>query len=175
MFWSRRRPVPPAELTSVLRSDEDILASAQDSADGWWAVTRYGIWRLPAGSAPELVAWQLISKVTWQSPVLRLVRADVVGELADAELIVDRPAEQVELITPGKLTDVIHQRVRTGIISSTHHEFAGGGGWLVVRRVPGRDGPVAQVRLDPGTRQDDARQWLPELVTRAMEEFDPDR
>lgn len=174
MFGFRKRPAPPAALTTALQADEEILASAQEAAGGWMAVTRYGIWKLPVDGEPKLVPWTLISKVTWQTPILHVVRADVVGELAGAELIVDRHPYNYEIAEPGKLTDVIHQRVRSGIISSTHHDFPGGGGWLVVRRVPGQDGPLAQVRLDPGTPLDDARRWLPDLVAAAMAPFRSD-
>lgn len=171
MFGFRTRPTPPAALISALQADEEILASAQEAAGGWLAVTRYGIRKLPVDGDPHLVPWPLISKVTWQAPILHVVRADVVGELAGAELIVDRHLYNYEIAAPGKLTDVIHQRVRSGIISSTHHEFPGGGGWLVVRRVPGQDGPLAQVRLDPGTSVDDAQRWMPDLIDEAMAPF----
>jgi hypothetical protein len=36
------------------------------------------------------------------------------------------------------------------VASSRHLDFPGGGGWVVLRRVPGRDGLIRQVRLDPG-------------------------
>lgn len=171
MFGFRKRPAPPAALTGALSADEELLASAQDAAGGWIGATRFGIWRLPVGGEPTLVPWTLISKVTWQAPILHVVRADVVGELAGAELIVDRHPDNDEIAEPGKLTDVIHARVRSGIISSTHHDVPGGGGWVVVRRVPGRDGPMVQVRLDPGTPESAARQFLPERVDGAMSPF----
>ena len=171
MFGFRKRPAPPAVLTEALSADEEILASAQEAAGGWMAATRFGIWKLPPGGEPTLVPWTLISKVTWQAPILHIVRADVAGELGGAELIIDRHPYNYEIAQPGKLTDVIHARVRSGIISSTHHEFPGGGGWVVVRRVPGRDGPMAQVRLDPGTPESAARQFLPDRVDEAMAPF----
>lgn len=171
MFGFRRRPAPPEALTRALAPDEEILASAQEAAGGWMAVTRFGIWKLPVDGEATLVPWTLISKVSWQAPILHVVRADVTGELAGAELIVDRHPYNYEIAEPGKLTDVIHARVRSGIISSTHHEFPGGGGWVVIRRVPGRDGALAQVRLDPATSVEDARRWLPDLVDEAMAPF----
>ncbi|WP_111765384.1 hypothetical protein [Nakamurella deserti] len=171
MFGFRKRPAPPAALTAALAPGEEILASAQEAAGGWLAVTRFGIWKLPVDAAPKLVPWTLISKVSWQAPILHVVRADVVGELAGAELIVDRHPYNYEIAEPGKLTDTIHARVRSGIISSTHHDFPGGGGWVVVRRVPGRDGPTVQVRLDPGTGVEAARPWLAGPVAEALAPF----
>lgn len=174
MFGFRKRPVPPAALTGALADDEEILASAQEAAGGWLAVTRFGIWQLPPGGEPKLIPWTLVSKVSWQTPILHVVRADVAGEVAGAELIVDRHPYNFEIADPGKLTDVIHARVRGGIISSAHHDVPGGGGWVVVRRVPGRDGPIAQVRLDPGTSTEAAQRWFPELVTEALAPFRSD-
>jgi hypothetical protein len=172
MFGFRRRPALPVALTRALAAEETVLAAAREAAGGWLAVTRYGIWRSPVDSEPTLVPWTLISKVSWQTPILQVVRADPVGELAGAELIVDRLPDNYEVAEPGKLTDVIHARVRSGIITSEHHDFpGGGGGWVVVRRVPGQNGPVAQVRLDPGTDADAARRWLPEHVDAALAPF----
>ena len=175
MFGFRRRPTPPAALTAALAEDEQLLAAASEAGGGWLAVTRFGIWKLPPDGTPVLVPWTLISKVTWQAPIPTVIRADVVGELAGAELIADRHPYNYEIADPGKLTDLIHARVRAGIISSTHHDVPGGGGWVVVRRVPGRDGPVAQVRLDPGTDVALARTVLAGHVDDAMAPFRGER
>jgi hypothetical protein len=44
----------------------------------------------------------------------------------------------------------VHTRVRRSVAASRHLPFPRGGGWVVLRRVPGRDGLTRQVRLDPG-------------------------
>lgn len=173
VFGFGHKVTPPPALIAALRPDEQVLASAQEAAGGWLAVTRYGIWKLPVDRDPQLISWSLISKATWQAPILQLIRAEVDGELAGAELIVDRPPFNYEIARPGKLTDLIHSRIRAGIISSVHHDVPGGGGWLVVRRVPGRDGAIAQVRLDPGTDPDTAQVWFTPLVEQALEPYRP--
>ena len=154
MAWFRRTPLPPA-LAAALLPDELVLANAKVADGGWLAVTRYGIWQVPGADAieqqPHRIGWPLISKARWRPPQLELIVADVAGSVGSADLITDRPARMFQLESASKLTDIVHQRVRSGIVSSVHHELPGGGCWVVLRRVPGRDGVSAQVRLDEGT------------------------
>jgi hypothetical protein len=170
-MFGLNRPRPPTSLNAVLRPDEHLLAFAQDVAGSWLAATRYGVWKVPAGAEPHLFSWASISKARWQPPILQVTVADVVGELAGADLIVDRPPMNIEMTVAGKLTDIIHNRTLAGIISSVHHEFPGGGGWVVVRRVPGRDGVSVQVRLDAGTDPAAAQQRLAAVVSDALGGF----
>jgi hypothetical protein len=171
VFGFPHRPRPPATLDAVLRPDEHVLASAQDAAGMWFAATRYGVWKVPAVGDPKLFSWASISKARWQPPILQLIIADVVGELAGADLIVDRVPVNIEIAHGGKLTDVIHNRTRAGIISSTHHDLPDGGGWVVVRRVPGKDGVSVQVRLDSGTDPGAAHEGLAGVVQDALGPF----
>lgn len=149
----RRVPLP-AGLSSVMERDETVLSIA-DLEDGQLAVTRFGIWHLPNdGSAVELadrIGWETLSKAHWDGKVLGLKIADVLGELGGAQWIQDRPRRRFAVVEPRKVTDIIHTRTRAAIVSSLHFDVPGGGGWLVLRKVPGRDGLVPQVRLDPGT------------------------
>lgn len=171
MFGFGQRLKPPAALTAKLLPDEHLLGLAKEAAGGWLAASRYGLWIVPAAGEPILVNWSLISKAKWQAPILHLIVADVVGNIAGAEWIVDRHPVNYELAQPGKLTDVIHARVRSGVISSTHHDLPSGGGWVVVRRVPGQDGASVQVRLDPGTDQSAAEEWLSAEISQALAPF----
>lgn len=139
-----------SRLRAELRPDETVLARAEVVGGGELVATRYGLWAIPGSGEPELVPWQLVSKVRWQVPVLELTAAEVMGALAGAEWIADRPPARYELTGAGKLTDAVHHRVRAGILTSSHRDLPGGGAWLVLRRIPGRDGAVVQVRLDPG-------------------------
>ena len=56
--------------------------------------------------------------------------------------------------TRSGLTDVVHNRVRRSVAASRHLPYPGAGGWVVLRRVPGRNGLTRQVRLDPGADVD---------------------
>ena len=75
---------------------------------------------------------------------------------------VDEPAREFTLAGRSGLTDVVHTRVRRSVAASRHLPYPGGGGWVVLRRVPGRDGLTRQVRLDPGA--DPARPGSPTAV-----------
>ena len=175
VFGFKSRPKPPAELTAVLRPDEEVLALAQDAGGNCLAATRYGVWKVHVGKDPYLFNWSAISKAKWQPPILQIVIADVVGQIGGADLIVDRVPMNIEISDSTKLTDIIHNRTRAGIVSSEHHELPGGGGaWLVVRRVPGQDGVAVQVRLDPGTDPDVAAEQLPDLIAAAKASFSSD-
>jgi hypothetical protein len=66
------------------------------------------------------------------------------------QVLVDEPELVFALATRSGLTDVVHQRVRRSVAASRHLPHPGAGGWVVLRRVPGRDGLTRQVRLDPG-------------------------
>ncbi len=150
MIWPFLRQRVPAGLIGVLGPEEMVLAAA-DTADGALAVTRFGVWEVPAAGVPVLHGWPVISKARWRAPNLELTIADVAGELGGAQLLVDRPPVSYLLGQPGKLTDLVHSRVRSGIIAADQHQLPGGSGWIVLRRVPGRDGVTPQVRLDDGT------------------------
>jgi hypothetical protein len=83
--------------------------------------------------------------------VLSIIPTQVVDELADGTaVLVDEPVREYTLSGRSGLTDVVHTRVRRSVAASRHLDFPGGGGWVVLRRVPGRNGLTRQVRLDPG-------------------------
>jgi hypothetical protein len=172
MAFRRKSPMP-AELSAALLPDETVLANVKLADGGWLAATRYGLWLVPDEGPPHRWSWPLVSKVSWERPMLSVTVADVVGRLGDADIIVDRPPVVFEVAGASKLTDVVHQRVRSGIVSSVHHETRAGGCWLVLRRVPGRDGLIAQLRADRGTRIDEADDELVELIRRALAEVGP--
>ena len=146
-----RRQRPPAALSAALGADESLFANVGLVDGGWLAVTRFGLWLVPAEGEPQRWGWPSISKAVWQPPVLRVTRSQVVGTLAGAEVIVDQDPVAFELARDSRLTDQVHQRVRGGIVVAEHREYGERGWWLVLRRVPGRDGLSAQVRADQGT------------------------
>lgn len=150
--WQRAR-LPPG-LREALDEDEHIQAVA-DLADGTvLAASRFGLWHV-TGEGPRRTAWDAIAKARLAGAVLSIVPTRVVGELPDGTTVLrdDRVREHV-LAGKGSLTDVVHTRVRRSVAASSHLSHPGGGGWVVLRRVPGLDGVVTQVRLDPGTDAD---------------------
>jgi len=149
--WPRRRRALPPQLTAALDPEEHIEVLA-DLADGkLLAASRFGLWLVEDEKATRL-GWELVAKAELSARVLSIIAMQVVGEFADGtQVLVDDPAREYTLAGRSGLTDVVHNRVRRSVAASRHLGYPGGGGWVVLRRVPGRDGLRRQVRLDAGT------------------------
>lgn len=148
--WPWRRRTLPPPLTVALGDDEQIQAVA-DLADGTvLAVSRFGLWHVGAESASR-TGWEAIAKARLTGSVLSIIPTRVVGELSDGTTVLaDDAVRQHVLAGKSTLTDIVHTRVRRSVAASRHLTYPAGGGWVVLRRVPGRDGVVTQLRLDPG-------------------------
>jgi hypothetical protein len=81
-------------------------------------------------------------------------------------LLSDLPPRRFVLAQPGKVPEVVRERVTGSIPSSPHCELPGGGAWFVQRRIPGRDGVVLQVRADPGTAPGALEMMASEVASR---------
>ncbi|GAB2915395.1 hypothetical protein GCM10027047_11650 [Rhodococcus aerolatus] len=150
-----RRPAsPPPGWPGRLDPDEDVLAVAPLRA-GHLVATRLGLW-VPgpdptADPAVERVAWHLVSAATWSGTELDLRVAEETGTAGAAVLLADTLRRVYTPTEPGRLPAVVQARVTATIRSTHHQQLPGGGAWFVQRRVPGHDGVVLQVRVDPGT------------------------
>ncbi|MGM1063832.1 hypothetical protein [Saccharothrix sp. Mg75] len=133
----------PEGFTGALDADENVLASAAVGAE-WLVATTHGLW-LPG---PRRVGWHLVSKATWTGNALAVVEAVEEGATGGAVVLRDLPATRFPLESPGKVPQVVHERVTASIRSRHRHESPGA--WFLQRKVPGRDGVVLQVRPDPG-------------------------
>lgn len=144
---SRWRHRLPKDCDLPLVADERVLAHAPAQPEGHLVATSHGLW-LPG---PRRIDWHLISKASWSGTTLTIIEATETDRAGEAVILADLPAVRIRLTTPGRLSDLVHQRV-TGSITSRHHqELPGGGAWFVRRRVVGRDGLILQVRPDPDT------------------------
>ncbi len=149
-----------------LDAQERVLATAPLVGVGHVVATSLGMW-LPDPGPPSSdhadggtrrVGWHLVSKATWSDGAIGLVEADEVDELDGVVLIVDRPVQRLRPADPGRVPQVVHERVTASVRARHHRELPGGGAWFVQRKVPGRDGTVLQVRADPGTDEAALRQ-----------------
>jgi hypothetical protein len=154
MGWMQRLlgPEVPKVLASALAPDEHVLAVA-GSRGGPLAVTALGLW-VPEGDGVRRIGWHLISKAAWSGEALTVTEADEVGTAGRAVLLTDRAPVPYPLEQPGKIPQLVYRRVEGSIRSRYRKEFDDGGAWFVVRKVPGRDGAVLQVRADPGADAD---------------------
>src|SRR5699024_3893659 len=97
---------------------------------------------------------------------LSVVEAEEVGSAGEAVLLRDLPARRFRLAEPGRIPQVLRERVDGSIKSRDHRELPGGGVWVVQRKVAGRDGILLQVRADPGTDGDAVRRVAAEVAER---------
>jgi hypothetical protein len=148
--WPFRRQVLPTQLTAALDPEEHIQAVAPCLDGKVLAVSRFGLW-IVQGDAVGRLRWELIAKARLTDRVLSIVPTRVSDELADGtQVLIDEPVREFTLAERTGLTDVVHTRVRRSVAASRHLRYPGSGGWVVLRRIPGRDGLARQVRLDPG-------------------------
>ena len=149
----RRRSLPPA-LVSALDGDERIQVLA-DCTDGKvLGASRFGLWIVDHQTAARL-GWETIAKARLTAQVLVITATRTVDQWADGTLVlIDEAPREFVLAGRSGLTDVVHTRVRRSVAASRHLPYPGAGGWVVLRRVPGRDGLTRQVRLDPGADPD---------------------
>lgn len=152
MEWIRRlfRGGVPEVLTEALAPEEYVVGHAPTADGGYVGVTHLGLW-VPSHGGVRRIGWHLISKAAWAAGTLTVTEAEETERAGEAVLLADRAPVRFELQQPGTLPKLVRQRVDGSIRSRYHKELAGGGAWFVVRKVPGRDGVVLQVRPDPGT------------------------
>jgi hypothetical protein len=149
----------PAGFAGRLDADEHVLATAELTGGGHLVATSLGLW-LPAPDEPapdvgvRRLDWHLVSKASWQNGAFALVEAREREDVDGVVLIEDLPVLRLRLAAPGRVPEIVHERVTGSILSTHHRDLPGGGAWFVQRKVPGRGGTVLQVRPDPGT--DDA-------------------
>lgn len=140
----------PDGFTGPLEGEERVLAHAPLVGGGDVVLTSLGVW-LPEG---RRVSWHLVSKAGWGDGAISLIEADEAEELDGVVLLRDRPPRRLRLAEPGRVPQVVHERVTASVRTRHHRDLPGGGAWFVQRKVPGRDGTVLQVRPDPGADLD---------------------
>lgn len=146
----RREPLPPA-LATALDDGEQVQVVASVVGGEVLATSRFGLW-LVSGERAVRWNWERMSKARLSARTLTVIAADQVGVTDEGiVLLTDLPAREFELAASSGLTDTVHARVRRSVAASRHLPWPGAGGWVVLRRVPGRDGLTRQLRLDPGS------------------------
>lgn len=158
----------PAGFAGTLDADERVLASAAVVGGGHVVATSVGLW-LP--ESPRL-GWHLVSKATWAGGALTVVPAAEQDRAGQAVLLADLPPLRLALADPGRVPEIVHDRVTASIRSRYRRELPGGAAWFVQRKVPGRDGVVLQVRPEPGT-DDAALRMVAAEVARQMTAVQP--
>jgi hypothetical protein len=171
-FGLRWGPKIPPALARVLGPDEHLTGLAPTEDGLLLAVSRFGLW-LVDGERAERWDWHLISRARLADRVLQVTVADEIDHWPDGTvLLADRPEVQLRPVRLTRLTDAVHGRVRRSVAASRQLPWPGAGGWVVLRRSPGRDGLTVQLRVDPGA--DVAAPGFAEAVAAVADEMWPD-
>lgn len=159
--WLGRRGELPESLRAALLPEEEVQFALRTDGGELLAVSRFAL-HLVLGEQHGRWGWESISKATLSAGTLTVTAAETVAHLDGLWVTADAAPRTFRLTRPHRLTDVVHQRVRRSVAASRRLDRPAGGGWVALRRIPGRDGLQAQLRLDPGTRWPD-----PELAQAA--------
>jgi len=151
--------VLPDVLRASLTPDERIAVTAPCEDGRLLAVSRFGLWVVGDPGGPQAqaarIGWESIARARLLARVLSVVTTRVAGQLPDGtDVLVDEPELVFALASRSGLTDLVHNRVHRSVAASRHLPYPAAGGWVVLRRVPGRDGLTRQVWLDPGADVD---------------------
>ena len=158
-------PELPAGFTGTLGPTERVVTKGELAGGGHLVLTQLGLW-VPEGAAARRIGWHLVSKAVWDRSALVVTEAISTGTAGEAVLLFDLPPRRFALAQPGKIPEVVRERVTSSILSSEHCELPGGGAWFVQRRIPGRDGVVLQVRADSGTALGAVEMMASEVASR---------
>ncbi len=143
-------PEMPTGFTGLLEPTERVITAGELAGGGHLVLTQLGLW-VPEGAQARRIGWHMVSKAVWDRSALVITEAVSAGTVGEAVLLSDLPPRRFPLAGPGKVPEVVRERVTSSIRFSEHCDLPVGGVWVVQRRVPGRDGLVMQVRPDPGT------------------------
>lgn len=137
---SRTHHRPPDSVVSLLllRRGERMLAWASDADDHWYVGTNLAL-QLPTGdgAAYRRLGWEDVQRADWDQESERLTVVEV-ADWGDPE-----PASTFELAEPGRLLELIRERVTNSVVCSVYARVRGKEGISVIgRRSPERGAPV---------------------------------
>ncbi|WP_026120819.1 hypothetical protein [Nocardiopsis potens] len=139
----RRTSLPP-EVRSGLRLERGERVLAHAAGDGGVLVATTGALHLPGG---HRVPWERIDRARWDDEGLRFTE--------------EGSGEHVfPVAEPGRLPEVVHERVTSTIVAGRHVPLPGAGGAgfrLVARRPPGGSRIDWRIHLDEGVDPGDPR------------------
>ncbi len=160
-----RRPRPPIEVAA----GERVLAWAA-AAEGVVAGTRDALY-LRLGSVETRIAWEAVEAADWDrdTGVLRVSEVGTWGAR--------RPEHRLTIDEPGRLLELVRERVTASLVLQRHVPLQGRRGLRVIaRRAPRGDRPVTWVlEYDEGVDPADpeVQRAAQEALAAAQEEVGP--
>jgi hypothetical protein len=130
-----------------VRVGERVLAAGRLTEGSWAAATGGSL--LLAG---ERLDWALVTHAEWDHETSTLELQHLASHDGSAG------TRRLALEEPGRLPEVVRERVTASIVVSRHVPVEGRAGVrIVARRRPGEDDLLWQVVVDPGLEPDDER------------------
>ncbi len=119
-----------------LQPGERVLATTRDAAGDWQVATDQAL-HVCVDGRHQRIAWQCVDRATWDRDSERLVVVEV------ADFGEPQQRHQLEISEPGRLLEVVRERVTASVLMSRHVPVAGSRGLKVVaRRAPAGNGEV---------------------------------
>jgi hypothetical protein len=148
MRWNRRLTLPAEARDALpLHPRERLLAVAR-LVDGSWVAATPGALVLPG----RRVDWVTVAHAEWSDERSQLRIDQLRTAAAEAE------THRLDLDEPGRVPEIVRDRVTSSIVASRHAAIEGKAGVRVVaRRVPGEDELRWQVVVDRGLSLADPR------------------
>lgn len=141
MRLSRRLELPPDARAALPLQRRERLLTAARLTDGTWVAATQRALLLPG----RRVEWTTITHAEWSDDGATMTVDELGtggGDPVTSRLVLDEP---------GRLPEVVRERVTASIVASRHTAVRGRAGVRVVaRRVPGSDELVWQVVVDRG-------------------------
>jgi hypothetical protein len=136
-MWSRK-PLLPAEVSASLNLErgEKVLAAAADSAGDWVIGTARAL-HLGQGDGWTALPWECVERAGWDRDAEQLEVFEV------ADFGETQPRHVRTISDPGRLLELVHERVTASVVVTRHQPVAGSKGLRIVgRRAPGTDEPI---------------------------------
>ena len=136
----------------TLARGERILAAALDDSGNWLAGSVRAL-HLGSASGWTVLAWERVDRAAWDRDTERLEVVEV------AEFGQPQPRHVHQISDPGRLLELVHERVTASVVITRHVPVDGSRGLRIVgRRAPGTADPVVwSALLDDALDPDDAR------------------
>lgn len=136
-MWSRKPVLPPDVKTSMdLARGEKVLAAAADSTGDWVVGTARAL-HLEDRDGWTVLPWQRVERAGWDRDAEQLEVFEV------ADFGVTQPRHLRTISDPGRLLELVHERVTASVVITRHQPVDGSKGLRIIgRRAPGTDEPI---------------------------------
>jgi hypothetical protein len=136
-MWPRAMSLPAdVKASMTLARGERVLAAAPDASGNWLAGSARAL-HLGSPTGWTVLPWERVDRASWDRDAEQLEVIEV------AEFGQPQPHHVHQIGDPGRLLELVHERVTASVLITRHVPVEGSRGLRIVgRRAPGTDGPV---------------------------------